>query len=105
MWVIIEVSYVMSLSSCATICVSFVVLYVTAIESIVSTLIQSIEFSLTTAFAEWGNNQRFTMYVALKHNVSIVTAANSSNKRVRDHMRVPLRMFYCVIKGDKTQDN
>ena len=33
-------------------CVPFVMLYVRAIESIVLTLIQSNEFSLTTAFAE-----------------------------------------------------
>jgi hypothetical protein len=77
----------MSFSSCATMCVPFVMLYVRAIESIVLTLIQPIEFSLTPAFAERGNNQRFTMYVPLKCNVSLVTAANSSNKRVHDHMR------------------
>ena len=95
MWVVAEVSYVMSLSSCATICVLFVMLYFRAIEPIVLTLIQSIEFSLTTAFAEWGSNQRFMMYVALKHNVSIVTAANSSNKRVHDHVPTLAYVVLC----------
>jgi len=42
----------MSFSSYATICVPFVMLYVRAIESNVLTLIQSNEFTLTTAFAE-----------------------------------------------------
>jgi hypothetical protein len=50
--IINELSYIMSFSSCATICVPFVTLYVRAIESIVLALIQSTEFSLTTAFAE-----------------------------------------------------
>lgn len=58
-------------------------------------LIQSNEFSLATAFAEWGNTQRFTMYVSMKHNVSIVMAADSGTKPVHDHMRT---LVYEVLR-------